>query len=123
MPVTAGLSDLNRDDLMRVLVEPRNAIVKQYEKLFELEKVKLVFPDETIEALADIALQKETGARGLRAILEESMMDVMFDIPSKTDIAECVITPGVVRNHEEPLLVFDTDTASGRDSGSKSASA
>jgi ATP-dependent Clp protease ATP-binding subunit ClpX len=123
LPINAGLSELSRDDLVRVLVEPRNAIIKQYQKLFELEKVKLIFPDETIEAIADIALKKETGARGLRAILEESMMNVMFEIPSKTGVSECVITAGVVRNHEEPLLVYDTESTTGRTPGNKTASA
>lgn len=109
IPVTATLTELTRDDLIRVLVEPKNALILQYEKLFELEKVKLLFPDETIEAIADLALDKDTGARGLRAILESSMLDVMFDIPSLGGVRECVITPGVVKNDEDPLLVFEKD--------------
>ena len=122
LPVAASLNELSREDLVRVLVEPRNAIIKQYEKLFDLEKVKLTFPDETIQAIADVALEKETGARGLRAILEESMINIMFDIPSKQGIAECVITPGVIRAKEEPLLVLSPESASNRGPG-KSQSA
>ena len=107
LPVTATLHELSHDDLIRVLVEPKNALVRQYEKLFELEKVKLRFPDEAIEAVAEMALSKSTGARGLRSILEEIMLNVMFEIPSRSDVRECVITPGVVRNREEPLLVYE----------------
>jgi len=109
IPVVATLSELNRDDLIRILVEPRNALTKQYEKLFELENVKLVFPEETIEAIADHAIEKDTGARGLRAILEEVMLNVMFDVPSRPDVRECVVTPGVIRKKEEPLLVYEHD--------------
>jgi ATP-dependent Clp protease ATP-binding subunit ClpX len=107
--VAATLHELSKDDLIRVLVEPKNALVRQYEKLFDLEKVKLRFPDETIEAIAEVALSKETGARGLRSILEDVMLNVMFDIPSRTDVRECVITPGVIRNREDPLLVYEHD--------------
>ncbi len=114
LPVAASLNELSHEDLVRVLVEPRNAIIKQYEKLFDLEKVKLSFPDETIQAIAAVALEKETGARGLRAILEESMINIMFEIPSKQGVAECVITPGVIRSKEDPLLVYDTEAASNR---------
>jgi len=109
LPVAATLHELSKDDLIRVLVEPKNALVRQYEKLFDIEKVKLRFPDETIEAIAEVALSKETGARGLRSILEDVMLNVMFDIPSRTDVRECVITPGVIRNREDPLLVYEHD--------------
>ncbi|MDP7638904.1 MAG: ATP-dependent Clp protease ATP-binding subunit ClpX [Candidatus Hydrogenedentes bacterium] len=107
VPVTASLSELTREELMRVLVEPRNALILQYEKLFSLEKVELSFPDESIEAVADTAVKLETGARGLRAILEGVMLDVMFDLPSRSDVKECVITKGVIENDEEPLLVYE----------------
>lgn len=102
----ATLNELKRDDLVRILVEPRNAITRQYVKLFEIEGVKLHFPDETIEAIADEALKRETGARGLRSILEEVMLNIMFDVPSRSDIREVVITPAVIRDKEEPLLVY-----------------
>jgi ATP-dependent Clp protease ATP-binding subunit ClpX len=122
LPVVATLHELNKEDLVRILVEPKNALTRQYEKLFELENVKLHFPQETIEAIAECALDKETGARGLRAILEEVMLNVMFDIPSRKDIKECIITPGVVAQHEEPLMVYTNDYVEQSGSG-KSASA
>jgi ATP-dependent Clp protease ATP-binding subunit ClpX len=106
LPICAALSQLNREDLMRVLTEPKNAIIRQYEKLFDLEKVKLRFPDETIEAIADLAMRRDTGARGLRSILEEVMLNVMFEIPSRNDVRECIVTSGVILKAEEPLLVY-----------------
>ena len=122
VPVVATLHELSRDDLVRVLVEPKNSLIRQYEKLFELDRVKLRFPDETIEAIADVAMLKNTGARGLRALLEDVMLNVMFDIPSRSDVRECVITPGAVRNHEEPLLVYEHEFRE-KSSSSKSAMA
>jgi ATP-dependent Clp protease ATP-binding subunit ClpX len=121
VPVLATLTDLSQSELKRVLTEPRNAIVRQYQKLFELEHVKLHFPEETIETIADVAVEKDTGARGLRAILEEAMMEVMFDIPSKEHVEECIITPGVIRKSEEPLLVFDQDVEDGESDKTASA--
>jgi ATP-dependent Clp protease ATP-binding subunit ClpX len=114
LPVVATLHELKREDLVRILVEPRNAITRQYEKLFEMENVKLRFPDETIEAIADLAITRDLGARGLRSILEEVMLNVMYDIPSRSDVRECVITPGVIRNGEEPLLVYEHEDKSAR---------
>ena len=122
IPITASLHELSREDLMRILVEPRNALTRQYEKLFELENVALHFPDETIEAVADAAIDRDTGARGLRSILEEVMLNVMFEIPSRTDVRECIITPGVIRGAEEPLLVYEHDLDT-REAGSRPASA
>jgi ATP-dependent Clp protease ATP-binding subunit ClpX len=117
LPITATLNELRRDDLIRILIEPKNALTRQYEKLFELEKVKLHFPDETIEAVADCAIERDTGARGLRSILEEVMLDVMFELPSRQDVQECVITAGVIRDGEEPLLVYEHDTDLRSDDG------
>jgi len=122
IPIVASIHELERDDLIRVLVEPKNSLVRQYEKLFEIEKVKLRFPDETIEAVADVAISKDMGARGLRSILEEVMLNVMFDIPSRSDIRECVVTPGVIRNGEEPLLVYEHE-AQGKEKGGTGKSA
>ncbi|MCX5772990.1 MAG: ATP-dependent Clp protease ATP-binding subunit ClpX, partial [Candidatus Hydrogenedentes bacterium] len=122
IPIVASIHELERDDLIRVLVEPKNSLVRQYEKLFEIEKVKLRFPDETIEAVADVAISKDMGARGLRSILEEVMLNVMFDIPSRSDIRECVVTPGVIRNGEEPLLVYEHE-AQGKEKGGSGKSA
>lgn len=109
LPVLSTLHELSKEDLMRILVEPKNAITKQYEKLFDLENVKLHFPEETVAAIANCALEKETGARGLRAILEDIMLNVMFDLPSRKDVKECIVTPGVVTHREEPLLVYSNE--------------
>lgn len=111
VPVLGTLNELTKDELVRVLVEPKNALTLQFEKLFQLEDVKLTFPDDTIEAIAESALEKDTGARGLRSIMEESLMDIMYEVPSLKSLHECVITPGVVRNHEDPLFVYDKDVA------------
>ncbi len=109
IPIVATLHELTVEDLKKILIEPKNAITKQYEKLFELENVKLNFPEDTIKAIAEYAIKKETGARGLRSILEEIMLDVMFDLPSRKDIQECIITPGVIEKSEEPLFVYKHD--------------
>lgn len=109
LPVIATLHDLSLEDLRRILVEPKNALTRQYQKLFQMEKVKLEFQDETIGAIADKAIAFDTGARGLRAILEETMLDLMFDIPSRSDIREVIITPGVILNDEDPIIVYEHD--------------
>lgn len=109
LPITATLSQLTREDLIRILVEPKNAITRQFEKLFAIENVKLRFSQETIEAIADQTLKRDTGARGLRSILEEAMLNVMYEIPSRKDVRECVITPGVILKSEEPLLVYENE--------------
>ncbi|MCP4639558.1 MAG: ATP-dependent Clp protease ATP-binding subunit ClpX [bacterium] len=106
LPVVATLHELGRDELIKILLEPKNAIIRQYQKLLELENVKLNFQDGAIEAIADVAIEKDIGARGLRTILEQVMLDVMFDLPSRKDVRECVIKPGVIRKDEEPLLVY-----------------
>ncbi len=121
LPVIATLDQLSRADFVRILLEPRNALTKQYEKLFALEGVKLHFPQETIETIADYALERETGARGLRSILEEVMLNVMYEIPSRRDIRECIITPGVIRNGEEPLLVYEHEASEKRRPGGQTS--
>lgn len=110
LPIVATLHELTHEDLIRVLLEPKNAITRQYEKLFELENVKLRFPDETVAAIADYAIERDTGARGLRSILEEVMLDLMFELPSRKDVRECIITPGVIRKAEEPLIVYEHES-------------
>ena len=123
LPVVATLNELHEDDLTRILIEPKNALIRQYEKLFELEDVKLHFQDETINSIARLAMTKETGARGLRSILEELMLDVMYDIPSRKDVRECIITPGVLANHEDPLLVYKRDEFEDADDADETVSA
>lgn len=105
LPVIVTLDALDEEALVRILVEPKNALVKQYQKMLSLDNIDLEFKDDAIRAVAQEALKRNTGARGLRAIIEEIMLDVMYDIPSRTDVVKCVITPEVVLNHEEPLLV------------------
>lgn len=108
LPVIAGLHELNESALVSILTEPKNALVKQYQKFFEFEGVKLTFPEDTLRVVAREALRRETGARGLRAVLERAMLDVMYQIPSLRGVRECVITPGVIRGEERPTLIYDT---------------
>jgi ATP-dependent Clp protease ATP-binding subunit ClpX len=107
LPVVATLHDLNEAALVRILREPKNAILKQYQKYFELEKVRLKFTDDAVVAIAREALKRGTGARGLRAILEDIMLDVMYDLPSIPGLSECVITRDVILGSEHPVLVSD----------------
>ncbi|MEJ2185092.1 MAG: ATP-dependent Clp protease ATP-binding subunit ClpX [Gemmatimonadota bacterium] len=106
MPVLVHLDDLDEDALVQILQKPKNALVKQYTKMFELEGIGLTFDPEAIQAVAQRALDRGTGARGLRAVLEELMCDVMFDIPSRDDVREVVITPEAVLDGIAPLLVL-----------------
>jgi ATP-dependent Clp protease ATP-binding subunit ClpX len=105
LPVIGAVSNLDREALIRILVEPRNALIKQYHKFFEFEDVDLQFSDDALEAIADQALLRGTGARGLRAILEEVLLDIMYDLPSRSDIGKCVITGEVVLEKVNPTLV------------------
>ena len=107
LPVVATLKELDKEALRRILVEPKNSLVKQYKKLFEIDGVELVFEEEAISAIVDKALERNTGARGLRSIIEEIMTDIMFEIPSNHKIAKCVITKETVVSHAEPNLVID----------------
>jgi ATP-dependent Clp protease ATP-binding subunit ClpX len=99
------VSPLDREALIRILSEPRNALVKQYRKLFELDGVELEFTDDAIEAIADQALLRDTGARGLRAIMEEVLLHVMYEVPSREDVARVVIDHDVVLKNVNPTLV------------------
>lgn len=106
VPINVSLEGLDKDALVRILKEPKNALVKQYQKLFELDDVKLSFEPEAVEAIADKALERKTGARGLRSIMEKTMMDVMYRIPSDESIEACIITKEAVEGTSEPLLVY-----------------
>lgn len=105
VPVIVSLEALDEEALKRILVEPKNALVKQYQKLFELDGVTLEFKDDALDAVAKEAIRRETGARGLRAIIEDAMLDVMYDIPSRTGVTKCVITKDVILKKDEPLIV------------------
>jgi ATP-dependent Clp protease ATP-binding subunit ClpX len=105
LPVVATLDELTEEELQRILVEPKNALVKQFQKLFEYEKIRLTFTDEALRAVAKEASRRKTGARGLRSILEEVMLDSMFEIPSRTDLSECTIDEEVILGKKSPVLV------------------
>ncbi len=105
LPVIATVDKLNREALVQILTEPRNALVKQYQKLFELDGVELEFSDDAVQAVADLAMVRGTGARGLRAIIEEVLLHVMYDVPSREDIAKVLVTDEVVRDNVNPTLV------------------
>src|SRR4029077_13772692 len=107
LPVVVSLEALNEEALMRILVEPKNALTKQYKKLFELESVGLTFDDEALRAVAEKALKRGTGARGLRSILETMMTDIMFDLPTRDDVREVVITKESIAERAPPLVVTD----------------
>ena len=105
LPLIASVNKLDRPALVQILTEPRNALVKQYQKLFELDGVDLEFTDDALEAIADQAILRGTGARGLRAIMEEVLQSVMYDVPSRDDVASVVITKEVVLEHVNPTIV------------------
>jgi ATP-dependent Clp protease ATP-binding subunit ClpX len=109
IPIIATLSDLSEDDLVTILTQPRNALTKQYVKLFEIEKVKLTFTKEALRATAREAMRRKSGARGLRSILEQAMLDIMYDVPYREGVKECKITEGVIVNKEPPLLSFEKE--------------
>ena len=110
LPVIGAVSNLDKDALIRILVEPKNALIKQYRKFFEFEDVELEFSDDALDAVADQALLRGTGARGLRAILEEVLLNIMYDLPSRTDIGKCVINAQAVLEKVNPTLVPRNET-------------
>ena len=105
VPINVSLEGLDKDALIRILKEPKNALIKQYRKLFELDEVELTFEEDAIEAIAKKAMERKTGARGLRSIMESVLMDVMYQIPSDDTIAECIITRGAVEGSSKPLTI------------------
>ena len=112
LPVVATLDELDEDALIEILTKPKNALVKQYQKLFELEDVRLRLTDGALRAVARQALRRKSGARGLRAILENVMLELMYDIPSRDDVEECVISEEVIEQGAKPLLVFKREAES-----------
>ena len=107
LPIIATLKDLDKEALIKILVEPKNSLVKQYQKLFEIDGVELVFEQEALEAIVDKAIERKTGARGLRSIIEEIMRDIMFEIPSNPNIEKCIITKATVSDNAEPEIVIN----------------
>ncbi len=109
LPVIATLSNLSLEALVDILKKPKNALVKQYQKLFEFENVKLRFTEGALLSIAKEALKRNSGARGLRAIMENTMLDVMYEIPSQPNVRECIISEEVVLNHESPILLYEKE--------------
>ena len=110
LPVLASLEDLDEEALITILTKPKNALLKQYQKLFEMENAKLEFRENALKAIAEKAINLKTGARGLRSIIENILMDTMFELPSEPDINEVVINEEVVRKGTKPILVHEKNT-------------
>ncbi|HET7428314.1 MAG TPA: ATP-dependent Clp protease ATP-binding subunit ClpX [Gaiellales bacterium] len=107
LPVVSAVHQLNQEDLVRILLEPKNALVKQYQKFFSYDGIDLVFTDDALGAIANSALERATGARGLRSIIEAALLNVMFDLPSRKDVNKCVITRETIEKHIDPTLVTE----------------
>jgi ATP-dependent Clp protease ATP-binding subunit ClpX len=105
LPVVSAIHQLSRAELMRILTEPRNALVKQFQRFFQFDGIELVFADEALNSIADRALERETGARGLRSIIEEVLLDVQFELPSRRDVEKCVVTRDTIEKGSPPTLV------------------
>src|ERR687891_366940 len=121
LPVVAAIHQLTRDDLVTILTEPRNALVKQFQRFFQFDDIELVFAEDSLEAIAEKALERETGARGLRSILEEILLEVQFELPSRRDVKKCVVTKETVEKGIPPTLV--TEAAPEQESARRAESA
>ncbi len=113
IPVVTHVEDLSEEDLIRILTEPRNALTKQYQKLFELDNVRLRFTSNALKAIAQKSIERKTGARGLRNVMETVMLDIMYNLPSMTDVKECVINKNVVEKGLEPLMIYHNEAKTG----------
>jgi ATP-dependent Clp protease ATP-binding subunit ClpX len=111
LPIAVALDSLDKDALVRILTEPKNAIVKQYQKLFALDRVELVFTQDALEAAAEHALKQKTGARGLRSIIEDVLLDIMYEIPSRADVKKVIINGEVITHRHKPVLLTRSDRA------------
>jgi len=111
LPVVSAVHSLSQEDLVRILIEPKNALTRQYQKFFALDGIELVFADESLDSIAARSLALETGARGLRSIIESALLDVMFDLPSRRDVRKCVITKETIDKGLDPTLVTEADTS------------
>jgi ATP-dependent Clp protease ATP-binding subunit ClpX len=119
LPVVTAVRQLKRSDLITILTEPKNALVKQFQASFAFDDIELVFQEESLDAVADKALERETGARGLRSILEEALLDVQFELPSRRDVRKCVVTRETISDGRQPTLV--TEAVAGDDRGGLTA--
>jgi ATP-dependent Clp protease ATP-binding subunit ClpX len=111
LPLVVGLESLSKDMLIRILQEPKNAVLKQFQRFFNLDNVDLVFTQDALEATAEEAIRHKTGARGLRTVLEDTLLDVMYEVPSRNDVEKCIVSGETIRKRQRPLLV----TASGQE--------
>ena len=117
LPVLATLQDLDEDALVTILTQPKNALVKQYQRLFELEDVQLTFTDDALRALAHRAIERKTGARGLRSIMEDILLDTMFDLPGLDHVEEVVVNEEAVTSEAAPLLIYADHKKEGASAG------
>jgi ATP-dependent Clp protease ATP-binding subunit ClpX len=120
LPVLSVIHQLSKEDLVTILTEPRNALVKQFQRFFEFDGIELVFADEALASVADKALERDTGARGLRSILEETLLDVQFELPSRRDVKKCVVTKETIEKGLKPTLVTEA-AAEEADAGESAA--
>jgi ATP-dependent Clp protease ATP-binding subunit ClpX len=124
LPVMSAIHQLSRDDLITILTEPKNALTRQFQRFFEFDDIELVFAEDSLGAIADRALERETGARGLRSILEETLLDVQFELPSRRDVRKCVVTKETIAEGRRPTLVTEAvadEPVAGYDVGEESA--
>src|SRR5690606_3910630 len=120
-PVLASLEQLDENALVQILTEPKNALIKQYQKMMELDGVELTFEDEALVEIAKLAIERKTGARGLRSIIENVMLDVMFDLPSREDIVECIITKETITDKVQPKLIMEDGSEYDADNNEKTS--
>ncbi len=109
LPIIATMNELEKDDLVRILREPKNALVKQYQKLFEYDNIRLRFTEGSLAAIASEAIKRKSGARGLRSVMEEAMLDIMYELPSEEDVQECVISEQVILNGDYPVVLYENN--------------
>ena len=108
LPVVAVLDELDGDQLVQILVEPRNALTKQYQRLFDMEGVELQFREDALREVADKAVERKTGARGLRSILEQNLLDIMYDLPSLSGVTKVVVDAGAINGESKPLIIYES---------------
>ena len=105
LPIVATVGNLDQKSLVKVLTEPKNSLVKQYQRLFDMDRVELLFEDDALEVIADKALDRGTGARGLRAIMEEILLPIMFEVPDRKNVEQVIITAAAAQGTEEPIII------------------
>jgi len=112
LPIIATMNELEQDDLVRILREPKNALIKQYQKLFEYDNIRLRFTEGAVTAIASEAIKRKSGARGLRSVMEEAMLDIMYEMPSAKNVKECVISEQVILNGDYPVVLYEKEKKS-----------